>query len=99
MRKKDMARALGSYDLDRISPSEYPYILRSLGVLRWDGSVSIVHLKLLHQALIHTIVPEEVWERGPEGVEPLLMANTGSTRLLGYVDDLWREYNGEEQKA
>ena len=95
MRKKDMRKALEAYDLDRISTSEYPYLLRSLGVLRRDGSVSIVRLKLLHQALIHTIVPEEAWERGPEGVEPLLMASTGSTRLLGYVDELWRQYNGE----
>ena len=94
MRKKDMARVLDQYDLDRISPSEYPYLLRSLGVLRRDGSVSIINLRLLHQALILRIVPEEAWERGPEGVEPILTSITPESKLLWYVDDLWKQYNG-----
>ena len=96
MRKRDMAEALQYYDLSRIAPAQYNFLLRSLGVLHRNGSVNIVNLKHLHKALINSIVPEDAWKGGPEEVEPLLKNNTPETRLLSYVDGLGRQYNGEE---
>lgn len=96
MRKRDMAEALHYYDLSRITPAQYNFLLRSLGVLHRSGSVNMVNLKHLYKALINTIVPEKAWKGDPETVEPLLQANTPEARLLGYVDELWRQYNGEE---
>ena len=99
MRKRDMAEALQYYDLSRITSDQYNFLLRPLGVLHRNGSVNIVNLKHLHKALINAIVPEKAWAGGPEEVEPLLQANTPETRLLGYVDGLWRQYNGEDEDS
>lgn len=96
MRKRDMAEVLQYYDLARIAPAQYNFLLRSLGVLHRNGSVNIVNLKHLHKALINAIVPEQAWAGGPEEVEPLLKNNTPETRLLSYVDGLWRQHNGED---
>lgn len=96
MRKRDMAEALQYYDLSRITSVQYNFLLRSLGVLHRNGSVKMVNLKHLHKVLINTIVPEQAWVGGPEEVEPLLKMDTPETRLLGYVDGLWRQYNGED---
>ena len=99
MRKRDMVKALADYDLARISSSEYDFLLRSLGVIHRNGSVNIVNMKHLHKALINSIVQEEAWKGGPETVEPLLKDNTPEARLLGYVDGLWRQYNGEDEDS
>ena len=96
MRKHDMAEALRQYDLARITSGQYNLLLRSLGVLHRNGNVNMVNLKHLHKALINIIVPEDAWKGGPETVEPLLKMDTPETRLLGYVDGLWRQYSGEE---
>ena len=91
MRKKDMARALDSYDLTTMAPIEYYFLVRSVGVLHRNGRVNIVNARMLHQELIRRIVPEDAWQGGPDTVEPLLKANTPETRLLRYVDELWRQ--------